>query len=208
MAKRRTGHYARAYDLEGPEDARELYESWAASYDTELREEYDYAGPWETAEVFARHCTNKGAVILDVGCGTGLVGTALAQRGYSIVDGVDISPAMLDQAERKGVYRRLIEADLTRQLDLATDSYDAAISVGTFTHGHVGPAALGELARVVRPGGAICFSVHEDVYDTEDYDRAFAQLERTGVCSVIGKEHLDYVRATGAKAWVVTLTVA
>jgi len=72
----------------------------------------------------------------------------------------------------------------------------------------VGMVSLGELARVVRPGGPICFSIHEDVYDAEGYDRAFAQLERAGVCSVAGKEHLDYVRATGAKAWVVTLAVA
>lgn len=208
MAKERTGHYARAYDLEGPDDARDLYEAWAASYDKELREEYDYAGPWETATVFARHCLDTGAAVLDAGCGTGLVGTALAQRGYTTFDGIDISPAMLKQAERKGLYRRLIEADLTKPLDLADDSYDAAISVGTFTHGHVGPDALSELARVVRPGGPICFSIHEDVYDAEGYDGAFARLEREGLCRLEGREHLDYVRATDAKAWVVTLTVS
>lgn len=208
MAKKRKGHYAHAYDLKSPDDAVELYEGWAASYDEDLRREYDYAAPAELARVFAGHCADKGAKILDVGCGTGLVAVELDRLGYTKIDGLDISPAMLREAEKKGLYGRLIEADLTKPLDLPDDSYDAMVSAGTFTHGHVGAEGLDELLRVTRPGGPICFTIHEEVYDKYRFDDAFAAIEKAGRGKVEAKDLLDYVRATDTRAWVVTLRVA
>ncbi|EKV27387.1 hypothetical protein C882_1889 [Caenispirillum salinarum AK4] len=84
------------------------------------------------AETFARVAEAKVSPVLDAGCGTGLVGVELATRGFPVVDGLDISPEMLGEARAKGVYRDLVEADMTKPLTaLATDAYAGVISVGT-----------------------------------------------------------------------------
>jgi len=71
--------------------------------------------------------------ILDAGCGTGLVGVALAERGARSIDGVDLSPGMIAKAKETGVYRRLAPADLSRPLllihGLADDNVVAAHSL-------------------------------------------------------------------------------
>ena len=89
-----------------------------------------------------------------------MVGVALRERGVSDVDGVDISPEMLEQAATKGVYRHLIEADLTIGMDVADDTYAAVTSAGTFTHGHLPPEPLRELIRVTMPGGRCAIGVN------------------------------------------------
>lgn len=207
MAKKRTGHYANAYDIEGPEDAVELYKGWAKTYEDDVAGEYGYAGATETAGRFMAHCPDKSAHILDAGCGTGLVGQELAANGYKDLDGLDISPEMLAEAKKKGVYGKLIEADLTQRTSLGDDSYDSIVCAGTFTHGHVGTEGIDELVRVCRPGGVVCFSIHEDVYDDYGFEAAFQRLTKEGKAELIENAHLDYVPGTETKAWVATLKV-
>lgn len=92
---------------------------------------------------------DRTARILDVGCGSGQVGHALAAWGYVAVDGVDLSPAMLTVAARKACYRALVLADVDELPPTAFPDahYDAAICVGTFTPHHVGLAGLRETIR-------------------------------------------------------------
>jgi predicted TPR repeat methyltransferase len=54
--------------------------------------------------------------VLDLGCGTGLVGLALADLKLGPITGIDISARMLEQARIKSVYTTLIEADLITAL--------------------------------------------------------------------------------------------
>jgi predicted TPR repeat methyltransferase len=56
--------------------------------------------------------------VIDIGCGTGLAGQALTGHGFTIIDGLDYSAEMLKVAAGHGIYRKLIEADLTKSLDL------------------------------------------------------------------------------------------
>ena len=53
---------------------------------------------------------------LDLGCGTGLVGLAIADLPIGPLIGVDVSPRMLEQARKKGVYAELVEGDILRPL--------------------------------------------------------------------------------------------
>ena len=142
----------RAYGLETPKQALELYRDWATTYDTHLEQGLHYRAPGRIAEILAQVLEDRSSLILDVGCGTGLVAEYLAQLGFKICDGLDFSPEMLEVAEKKGIYQSLVEADLEKPLEIAEGSYDAAICCGTFTHGHVGPQALGEICRVLKPG--------------------------------------------------------
>ena len=97
--------------------------------------------------------------MLDLGCGTGAAGVRLRSHGFRVIDGVDISPEMLAIAATKGAYRRSIEADLERPLALPDADVHAAVSAGTFTAGHVGPAAVPGIVRVLRPGAIVAWVV-------------------------------------------------
>ncbi|MCD2188659.1 class I SAM-dependent DNA methyltransferase [Actinomycetospora soli] len=198
----------RAYTLSGPDDARALYDEWAESYDDELTgEAQGYVGP----EVAARTVVAEAGVegeILDAGCGTGLVGVALAAAGARQIDGVDLSPGMLTRAKATGVYRRLAPADLSRALPSPADAYDVVVCVGTLTHGHVGPAAFGEFVRLTRPGGTIVATVLDDIWDSGGYRAEVDRLAQMAMVEIVSTEVVDYRRAADVGARMVVLRVA
>lgn len=169
-----------AYALETPEDSVRLYRGWAATYDDDFAHRRDYRYPASVAAHFAAQATEAHGPVLDVGCGTGLVGEALAAAGGWALDGLDISPEMLEAARAKGVYRRLVAGDLTRRLDLPDAGYGGVVSAGTFTHGHVGPDALAELMRVARPGALCVLGVNEEHYVARGFADAFDMLAEAG----------------------------
>jgi len=147
-----------AYALKTPDDSRRLYAGWAETYDDGFAGTMDYRLPEETARAFAE-AGGRGPV-LDVGAGTGLLGRHLKAAGIGPVDGTDISPEMLREAEKKGLYRRLFEGDVTGRLDVEDGAYDGIVSSGTFTCGHVGPEAIHELLRVAAPGALFVLSIN------------------------------------------------
>lgn len=100
-----------------------------------------------------------GARVLEVGCGTGVVSRDLARRvgpGGSVL-GVDPSPWLLREAERLAQAQHLTNLEFTRgdarNLDLPSDSFDAAVAHTVLCHVPDAAALIAELTRVVRPGG-------------------------------------------------------
>ena len=65
---------------------------------------------------------------------------------------------------------------LGEELSLATDRFDAVISVGTFTDGHAPASAFFELVRVTRPGGHIVAAVRGDIIDSHGFSDVFDEL--------------------------------
>ena len=175
-----------AYAVKNPDDNRELYAKWAATYeDFLITNRYIYAR--QVAETFAERSSTPGGAVLDAGCGTGRIGLELSRLGISPIDGIDISPEMMAKArENLGpdgapAYRYLIEADLTGPLDLASDSYSGVVSSGAFTHGHLGPDALAELLRVARPGSVCVVSVNAAIFETNGFKDRFDRYAADGV---------------------------
>lgn len=134
------------------EQKRTLYKEWAETYDDELQTGLGYVGPAKAVELFCTYVPQRDALVLDAGCGTGLVGGYLHDKGYDQIHGVDFSPEMLARAEALGVYRSLQEADLTQPLQTGT-SYDALISVGLFGFGPPLVEHLHHLRDVIKPDG-------------------------------------------------------
>lgn len=162
------------YALKTPDDCLKLYADWAESYDAGFAEGMGYVLPAQVAAAFLG-AGGEGPV-LDVGAGTGLLGTALRGLGFAgPIDGVDLSPEMLARAKEKGCYRNLLRADITRPLELPAD-YRGAVSSGTFTHGHVGPEALGPLLAVAVPGALFALSVNAGVWEAKGFPAALAAL--------------------------------
>ena len=98
-----------------------------------------------------------GTHVLDIGCGSGLALVLAAQRG-AVPAGIDISPGLLGIARE-----RLPEADLRdgdmEWLPFADQAFDAVIGVSAFQFAGDPLRALGEAARVLRPGGRLVASL-------------------------------------------------
>ena len=179
--KDRTNQFLQeAYDLENPDDMQSFYSNWADEYDTQLNNELGYVSPTKTAALLMRFVADKKANILDIGCGTGLTSVDLANAGYQHIDGLDFSAAMLDKARERNFYSELIQADLTQPLAIADDTYDAALSSGTFTHGHVDAEPLDEIFRIVKPGGYLICTIHSAIFSEHGFDVKIDQLNESG----------------------------
>ena len=123
------------YSSKDNQELTERYDEWAKDYDSYLKREHGYEGPQLTAESFTRYVP-KTAKVLDAGAGTGLMGEVLAKMGYSDLVAIDLSHGMLDEARNKKVYKELRQMVLGEALDFADKSFDAVVSVGTFTMAH------------------------------------------------------------------------
>jgi predicted TPR repeat methyltransferase len=175
----------RAYSLRDQRDGQELYAEWAETYDTTMVAGLGYVAPTFFADRFAAVVPWRDGLVLDVGCGTGLVGEALSMHGFVRLEGLDLSEAMLAQAARRGIYQRQTIADLTLPLELTDDSFDAVVCSGTFTSGHVTAECLDELVRVLRAGGILAASVHNAVWESGGFVQAFDRLQHAGRLELI-----------------------
>ncbi|KAJ8042352.1 Methyltransferase-like protein 27 [Holothuria leucospilota] len=134
------------------ENIKGLYDNWTSSYDEDLRK-HRYYGPSYAGSTFAEHCPEKGVHILDIGSGTGLVGEQLHALGYTDIVGVDISRKSLDVADKKGVYKRLVCAEVGKdKLPFGNNEFDGLVCCGCMLPNHFRPGCLREWVRVVRPG--------------------------------------------------------
>ncbi len=179
---------ADAYAVVTPADNKNLYARWATSYDISFVEANRYRYPRAIAEHFDEVTPlNIGDNFVDVGCGTGIVGARLASlRPACRISGIDISPEMLAQAGKKfrsdssPVYQNLIEADLTRPIDARVTDYDAMLSAGTFTHGHLGPEAIRNLLPIVRAGGWFVIGVNAEHFGARGFADMLASIRHLG----------------------------
>jgi len=100
-------------------DVRSGYRDWVPTYERTVEDAMDIAllDALKSPQWAALHSA------ADLGCGTGRTGAWLRQRGVAAVDGVDLTPEMLAVARERGVYRRLVEADIAAS-GLDASAYD------------------------------------------------------------------------------------
>ena len=92
-----------------------------------------------------------GAVLVDLGCGAGLLAPHLAGRGYRHV-GVDLTASALVQAAERGI--EPVRADVTA-VPLASGCADVVTAGEILEHVTDLPAAVAEACRLLRPGGLL-----------------------------------------------------
>ena len=111
-----------------------------------------------------------GKTALDAGCGTGRYVRLLRERGARVA-GIDLSPAMLS---RTGAERCRVARGDIRALPVGSMSIDVVVCGLVLGDVPDLQSALGELSRVLRPGGCVVYSVVHPVGERAGWSRTFA----------------------------------
>lgn len=143
--------------------------------------------------------------ILDAGCGTGATGAWLAEHGEIIA--LDIEPAALRIFDELHPGATLVETGVD-DIPLADASVDGVLCVTVLYHREVADpaAAVGELTRVVRPGGWVCLMEPGVRRLRRPHDRvthAGRRFSRRDLRSLAENAGLEVVRSTGAFSFLI-----
>ena len=167
----------RARAITGSEEARSVYADWADTYDHDVFATLKVTGSDKIADLLHHHVADaESTCVLDAGCGTGAVADSLQSLGFKLIDGIDLSPEMLQVARAKKLYRNLLEANLNEQFILPESPYSAIISAGTFTTGHVGAKGFRNLFSHLQPGGLMACVVAIPVWDDDQFASLVSEL--------------------------------
>lgn len=142
-----------------------LFDEYAPRFDAHLTEGLGYRGPAILVEALRAVCVAEGRAFrfqeaIDLGCGTGLMAAAIAEH-VAAIDGVDLSPAMVDQAGRKGLYRRVWVGDVVEALEPSAargQAYDLILAADVLVYiGELRPLFLAA-AQAMLAGALFAFT--------------------------------------------------
>ena len=137
-------------------DVRTGYREWVPTYENTVQDAMDIALLDELESVEWR---GRAA---DLGCGTGRTAAWLRARGVGVIDGVDLTPEMLEVARRRGAHDRLREGDVA-DTGLPRAAYDLVVASLVDEHLPDLTPLYEEARGLARPGGAfvlVCFHPH------------------------------------------------
>lgn len=174
---------------------QERYDNWAPDYNKDVAAR-NYDGPEYMVEYLMELAdANKVPVspslpdfkILDVACGSGLVGQMLQKKGFSHIDGTDLSQGMIVEAHHSGAYQTLMAwINLNQPLPFFLHGqYDLTVCCGVFALDFVEPKSLSHLVQVTKPGGTIIMSTKTTYYDTYDFAGYYQSLVETGALELV-----------------------
>ena len=129
-------------------DVRTGYGQWVPTYEDTVQDEMDIALLDELSEP-AWEALGR---VADLGCGTGRTAAWLRRHGVGPIDGVDLTPEMLEVARERGLHERLVEADVA-DTGLEAGAYDLVIASLVDEHLPALEPLYAEAARLARPGG-------------------------------------------------------
>ena len=135
-----------------------LFDSYADNFDRDLVENLKYRTPVLIADAIKRHASSDPLDILDLGCGTGLVGDHVHALKRSLT-GIDLSENMLQKAQQRQIYDRLICSDLAEYLQSQDKTFDVAVAADVFVYVGDLSSIFPAVRRALRDEGMFCFSV-------------------------------------------------
>ena len=141
-----------------PELNRGLFDNMAELYDQHMVRTLKYQLPKQIADKLIARYPDKKINVLDLGCGTGLLGVCLGRLDGALV-GVDISKGMIEQAARHNVYDRFHHTNLLDALeDTPASLYQVLAALDVFIYAGDMGQAIPNALRILVPGGQFVFS--------------------------------------------------
>lgn len=148
-----------------PSYVKRLFDGYSEHFDESL-ERLQYRGPQLTLQALEPIPADAAWDVLDLGCGTGLVGQYLKPYCRRLV-GIDLSTRMLKASAARNVYDELLEQDVQAYLESCREQFDVIAGADVLTY--IGdltnffPAAAGAL----RPGGRLVLVLEEAPHDPQ-----------------------------------------
>ena len=183
----------------GTNDSRELYASWASTYDNEVQKN-GYVTPERVAKALKDIVTNQSEVILDYGCGTGLSGFALQAVGFTNIDGLDVSREMVTLAEKKSIYKKLTVFDPSTKIPVHADQYKIITAIGVIGAGAAPLEVFDNLFSLLPPSGLFAFSFNDHTLSDPNYERKVKQCLSSGQAIILHKSYGNHLPKANLKS--------
>ena len=183
----------------GTNDSRELYASWASTYDNEVQKN-GYVTPERVAKALKDIVTNQSEVILDYGCGTGLSGFALQAVGFTNIDGLDVSQEMVTLAEKKSIYKTLTVFDPSTKIPVQADQYKIITAIGVIGAGAAPLEVFDNLFSLLPPSGLFAFSFNDHTLSDPNYEEKVNQCLSSGQAIILHKSYGNHLPKANLKS--------
>lgn len=134
-----------------------LFDQYAPRFERSLTGGLGYDGPDQIMAALENAGFEKARRAIDLGCGTGLVGTVLRAR-CDWLAGYDISNGMLSEARDKGIYDYLEKRDIA-QMPVSAERFDLIVAADVFIYIGALERVIGWCAGSLEPGGFLAFTV-------------------------------------------------
>lgn len=140
---------------------RQLFDEMAATYDQHMVRGLRYQLPKKVADLILNKYPDRKLNLLDLGCGTGLLGACLGRLDGFLI-GVDLSEKMLEQASRHQVYDRFHQVNVLDALrDTPAELYEVLTALDVFIYVGDLNSVIPNMHRIAKPGGYVIFSCEQ-----------------------------------------------
>lgn len=187
-------------------DHQKRYDLWAKDYNKNVHAR-QYDGLNIIVDLIIKSLRNSEEVpgladiaslkVMDAGCGTGFVGEKLASKGFTHIDGVDLSHKMVEEAHKIGIYKTLIGwFDIRKEFPFFMhNQYDISVASGVFTLNMVFPESFAHLIQITKPGGLIVIGTRTEWYDTYNFEGYYKKMIKEGYIKLLDvKMNATYLR--------------
>lgn len=192
------------YGSKSPQDTQAHYQKWAATYEDSVAEQ-GYATPGRVAKALWSKRPETQTPILDYGCGTGLSGIALRSVGFEVIDGMDPTPNMLEEAKAKNVYRALIGFDISDPEPIEHGAYSTISAIGVIGAGAAPPETLDLLMHALPKDGLLAFSYNDHALADYSYTSRLNDWLDMGAARLLFKEYGPHLPGMNMKSDVYIL---
>jgi predicted TPR repeat methyltransferase len=164
-----------------------LFDSYAAKFEQHLVGGLKYESPTLLFSK-AKDYLKENSDILDLGCGTGLMGPLLAEKAKTLI-GVDLSQKMLDMAKSKGIYEKLVHSDINDFLDGRDGEFDAVVAADVFVYVGDLTQTFANIYRALRPGGIFAFTVERFEGEGFSLNKTMRYSHSSDYCLALASQH-------------------